>query len=300
MKFNEAKLNESKRILLEAYENENFIFSEFRETFKLPPNIKKGSKEHALYLFFVAPATYYADSEVLWKNFENFYSKHPEFFDPNYIVENFFKTEGKIIDSRKRKLKSVIAENLHHGFSSEIALRWYENSLKLYNDYAGDPREIFRNVFNAKDALEKLDVNKKKSNRFRGFGQKTGNLLLMWFSRGGFLEEEFDIYSIEVPFDKHAINFSVGHEIIKVFGEPHKREFINFAKENFKKNFMEDKTDPREFTDAQWILGSKVCILNNCKEAVQKKCPFSESCRYKLDSSSYYEFGRIKVIENVI
>jgi hypothetical protein len=302
MKFNEDKLNESKKILLDAYESNDFIFSKVGESFRLPSNIQKGSREHALYLFFVAPATYYADSEILWSNFNRFYEERPEFFDPEYIINNFIQEGGNIVSSKtKGTLKDIIAENLRHGFSSEIARRWYQNSRKLYREYEGDPRNIFKNVFDAEEALRRLNVGKKKENCFRGFGQKTGNLLLLWFSKYGLLDEKFDTYTIEVPFDRHAINFTVGHEIVTVEGTPHKKDFVLFAKENFKRNFLKDKTDPRKFTEAQWILGSKVCSKNDCVTSIEEKdCPFYEPCKYRLDSSFYYELGRIKVERNII
>jgi len=314
--FNEERLVETSNTLLEAYDNETNIFSQEKETCEsiLPEGVERGSREYASFLFFMTIPNFFIDGDVLFERGRRLYEKRPEVFDPSWIYEadkGKLKIEevgrGKVVVAPT--ISKIIKEDLGHGFYKSISGRWYQSARKLHEIYDDDVRKPLKYVEDYEVALRRLDVGKTRDDlkrivrgtnplRFKGFGRyKTAPLFMMFFKKHGFLES-MDEYEIELPFDTHAFNFFIGRGITNLDERIRKEIFARYAQKLSKKTLKENGIKPTKLQPAQWLLGSRNCIKNDCynlrtEDGKQRLCPFSEPCKQYFDSQHYKSTGFI-------
>lgn len=250
------------RILEDAFTNTDKIFSDTRNLIEnqIPEGIKPLSREHALFLFYIVPLDYLMRSELLYARAKIMFKKERMCFDPWYIINTFDQTN-------LQELASLLQKYLGIRFPSEAAYRWYKNSISLLELYDGDPREIFRGSGNAKEILRKIT-------QFRGFGRKTGTMLLRGAIDLGFVELK-DIDDVLPPVDIHdiriAFNTKIAHS--SEYSEENARKFTRVIQNVWSYLCKEGHLDWLKVDRALWLLGSNGCAKGNCSI-----CPINDFC----------------------
>ncbi|MEQ8221692.1 MAG: hypothetical protein ABRQ37_05280 [Candidatus Eremiobacterota bacterium] len=231
---------------------------------QLPDGVKRLSKEHALFLFYVIPNDYNMRSELLYERAKKLFKFNSPLFESAYILKHYKNEEDP-------DLITATAKYLGTRYPKETAKRWYINSEKLLKCFDGDPRNLFRSSSNATLLLNKIKT-------FRGYGDKTGGLLLRAVINLKF-SEVTELYEVPQPVDIHDSRIAFYTRIIMVDAN-HKEDEINYY--DYRKNVAEIllktcKTLKVQWLDvdqALWLIGSRGCVKKRCS-----LCPLLDVCR---------------------
>ncbi|NOZ81929.1 MAG: hypothetical protein GXO63_02145 [Candidatus Micrarchaeota archaeon] len=224
-----------------------------RATIELPNNIKWGSKEHFLYIFYGCLLDYGVKSSYYHKRLRSAYLVHPSLFNPEFIVKKFTHDINKLAE--------VLRSYLGVRFPTEAAKRWLALSYVLYSRYNGNPKNLIK-------ASQNFNDLKKRILEIRGFGQKTGGLLIRILYENGLLDDISSGQSIQfIPIDRHDVRISIRLGIIKFSGKYTSKRTVNSNSqlERLSQLWVEasirEGVDPAETDRNLWLLGSELCAL---------------------------------------
>jgi hypothetical protein len=243
--------------LLEAFETNYGIFEDISDLleFQIPMSVRPRSLEHARFLFYLIAQDYGTKSSRLYKKARALYAKSPQIFDPNYVIANYVSPEDA-------KLVEDTGVQLSTRFPRETAKRWYKNSVKLIEEYDGDPRKIFATSSDARAVFKCI-------RSFRGFGPKIGGLLLRTFLGCGFAELEH-VEDVLVPVDVHDVRIAFYTNAAETAsGKNQVSDYHKYAREI--QQLWSDACnsaglDWLQVDRALWLLGSRGCVNLRCRE----------------------------------
>lgn len=305
MEFNKSKAIELANTIMPLFQGSKKPFDVKSCDSILPDRIKPKSLEHRLFLFLTAPGNFSVDSEIYYNNARQMFNEEPNYFNPEYIKDNFTRKANKlsklikIIDEEEKTVSGKLAEIIKNslgGRKKELARRLWANSVEL-EKYNFDPINIFSKDDTIESALKKLDGYRDKKTRiqhgFRGFKQKIGNMLINQYLETGILELK-DPENANIPTDYHVINLSIARGILMDVGEIRREKVADFLDKNYKEFFRENKhINSLEFSRALWMLGKYVCSYAGCNDS----CPLEIKCEKSINSSEYFEKAMI-IVEN--
>lgn len=237
----------------------------------LPENVQRGSREHALWLFYSAPLTPRAVSEEVYQTLRRMSKVSPELFDPAYVRDlsmNEFSKRAKPF--------------LPHG-DNDVVL-WCENSLRL-EKYGDDPVNICGNERDVVAAHKRLE-------EFRGYGPKVTPMLLGWYHKYGF--SDFDNkYELRIPVDVWVIDLSIGQRVLEVYERKTRREKVeDFLREGYYDFFKRHVgIDSFEYQELLWNVGAYACNTGPCG----KMCPLEEPCVATMVRDHYMNRAIVKL-----
>jgi endonuclease III len=260
------------RVLEESFTNGVKIFSNTQNLIEnqVPEGVRLLSKEHILFLFYIAPLDYLMKSELLYNRAKIMFKERPELFDPSYIANTF--NEAKL-----QELANILQKYLGVRFPFEAANRWYKNSLLLLQSYEGDPRNIFKGITNARNLFERIS-------KFRGLGRKTGSMLLRCLIDLGIAKVD-DINDILPPVDIHDVRIAFRTKIAysKEYSEGNARKFTRIIQDVWSYVCKKGNLNWLKVDRALWLLGSNGCAKKNCKN-----CPINNFCIIGSESLKEY------------
>ncbi len=237
-----------------------------KATISPPEIIEKGSRAHFLYLFYGCLLDYGMKSSAYHKNLKNAYQNDPNLFDPFHVAREY--------EENVQNLAVALKEFLKVRFPNEGAKKWLLLSQILLKEYKGDPRNIFK-------PFMKFDEIEETIFSIKGFGQKTGGLLIRILYENGLIKTQDRL--THIPIDRHDM------EISKMLGilETKKSEKIENNRIVIEQlssiwvgaSLTED-IDPCETDRNLWLLGSLLCSKKKCFS-----CPVNDLCvKIKEDS----------------
>lgn len=259
-KIDDAKAVKIGRKLLDEFYNHKSIFEKYSmPEYKLPRNLKQGSKEHALWLTYVISIDYMTDAEKLWKRSRGAYELYPERFTPE-----------KILKASQRSIQ-VFVKKLGARYFSNAAKTWKRVSKVLLETYAGDPRNM------TPEPLEIADIKK----RLRDFpylrGNKLSNFYIRVMGETGLFKVK-DLSKLDIPVDKQVARFALYTGVLKLLSE----QFIGCAQDEPLRGLIEEAwrnaaktlgTPPWKLDEPIWTTGSKLCSSRKCGQ-----CPVEDLC----------------------
>lgn len=197
----------------------------------LPKNLVFGSREHALYLFFIC--LYMRGrikSQQAFEAFKNLYTHHPELFNPKIIQSNPAYYHKKLQEQLKKgRLGFAVTDN---------AKFWIKNSGELYTYWNGDPRNLFKCLNNNNRETSKAyklicqNIIRRKVEKnqnmlafydtttyqgfrgFYGFQHKMVSMLSYFYDDAGIIPS----FLYPSPIDYHVSRLLIMQGIIKVRG----------------------------------------------------------------------------------
>ncbi len=222
-------------VVVNSYQNGNGIFANKVNAEDLLP-AKIDNLNRALFLFYVIQLDYATKSQKLYLGARKLFNESILFFTPEFIVE-----------MDEKELKNLLKKKLRPRYINEALKRYKLNSRFLLDNYAGDPRNIFRNSTTARDALKKI-------REFRGFGPKIGNFFFRTMVNT-FSFNYPDIEKILPPVDVHDVRIAYLMGFIsseKMSGDNIKtvKNLWNSACRGANKSWL-------EFDKALWLIGSE-------------------------------------------
>ena len=213
-------------------------------------NLKKGTKQHALYLTYVISIDYMVDAEKLWKKSRGAYELHPERFTPE-----------KILKVSQRSVE-LFVKRLGARYYKNAAKTWKKISEVLLEQYDGDPRNI---------TPEPMDIAEVKK-RLKAFPY-----LRRVMGETGLFKLK-NLNELDVPVDKQVARFTLYTGVLKVLSE----SFIGCAQDEPLRGLTEEawrnaakalNTAPWKLDEPIWTTGSKLCSGRKCSN-----CPVEDLC----------------------
>jgi endonuclease III len=230
---------------------------------QIPTGVQVGSEDHARFLFYTVFNDHGMKSTRLYKRAKDLFLEKPEVFEPLYVT-------NKYSNEREHDLEEEITKSLGVRYPRQAAKSWYANSQRILNQYDGQVRKLFQHSNDARSLLNAITV-------FRGYGPKTGGMLLRAIVGLGFTELN-GLDRVLVPVDIHDSRIAFYTQILSIDAndELESIDFYDFAKQ-VQEILLETSNDlevPWLNADrALWIIGSKGCVKRRCHE-----CPLSDLC----------------------
>ena len=247
-----------------AFRNKEGLLSETNDLVEnqIPDGAEHLSKEHILFLFYTVANDHGVKSFRMYARAKELFSKHPNVFDPFWIIKNF----SSATDS---ELVKLIGEHIGARYPHEATKNWYLSSLKLVEEYNGDPRELFRSTSDARVLIKRIKA-------FRGYGPKIGGMLLRAAIGLGFADVN-GLEDVLVPVDIHDSRISFFTEILKpeenIEGKIDYYAYVKKVQEILLNSCNFFEINWLDVDRALWLIGSRGCVEKRCME-----CPLNNIC----------------------
>lgn len=226
-----------------------------------PASLNKNSREYLIYIFYSCLLDYGMRSRMYHNNLINTYNKYPKIFNPEYVVLNYKENE--------EELKSIIVNNIHPRYPNVAVSKWIELSIYLNNN-----SDLYEKIKSTKSYQELASIILS----IKGYGQKTGGLLLRLIYESGISSFDFDLENI--PIDRHDI------EISYLNGVANKANLSNEEIINLGKCWVEaarlNNITPTDIDKYLWTIGNQFCNSKKCVD-----CPLVSTCKRKDDDYEY-------------
>ncbi|MHC1716292.1 MAG: hypothetical protein AB9915_00120 [Candidatus Dojkabacteria bacterium] len=177
---------------------------------------------------------------------------------------------------------------------------WYHNCVVLNKEYNGDILEYFKkHNNNAKeiwDALVFWPEGKRENKEFRRLDRKLASLFLQWVGR----YELYDLSNMEdfgLPVDLQICKIAIQTGIIIPTGDLYRDSLANdILVPLIVKLCKEFGWEPRQVSEALWLIGSRGCTPDQRAVAPYYTCPLKQLCKgvmHKLPAD-YWKFTTIE------
>lgn len=231
-----------------------------KATVLLPKDIEIGSEIHFRYLFYSCLLNYGMKSSVLHENLIKLYEQMPLLFSPQYIYENYANKYDALAD--------ILRSFVHVRYPNQCAVNWFFLSSILHTQYHDNPKELFQNGNTYHDFQSVIFT-------IKGFGQKTGGLLLRILIDNDLLHPVDGI--AEIPIDRHDIDLCIWLGVISdVTSDDVKKnkKLIELLSNTWVMVSNKLSISPSLADQYLWIIGSQFCSKNQCQ-----MCPLHDECR---------------------
>lgn len=226
----------------------------------IPGDIEVGTNEHILYVFYSCLLDYGMRSKNYHSNLINSYKKYKEIFDPHYVIKTYKGNEEALLN--------IIKENIHPRYPNIALTKWLELSEFLDTNYPGD--ELRQKIVSLKSYKDLYNF----ITSIKGFGQKTGGLLLRLIYEANICSFANELE--DIPIDRHDVEISYLNKIVdkKNLSNDDLKElgtiWIKAAKYN--------NISACDIDKYLWTIGNSLCLKKKCLE-----CPLKNECLTKLD-----------------
>lgn len=230
---------------------------------QIPPGVKPLSRDHGLFLFFTVANDHGMKSSRLYEAAKQLFGRCRDLFEPGSILERFSSAEDPSLVDSTVKVLGV-------RYPKEAARNWYSNSQRLIQDYNGDPRSLFQSASDAGELLKRITT-------FRGYGPKTGGILLRAVVGLGFVRVD-GIENVLPPVDIHDSRISFLTEIVRgdpsqaPIGDDYHKYCVPIQKTLRDACTSASVTWP-DVDRALWLIGSRGCVNKRCQ-----LCPLNDLC----------------------
>jgi endonuclease III len=230
---------------------------------QIPLGVEIRSRQHALFLFYTVANDHGMKSSRLYSRAKDLFQSRPDLFEPTSVLQKYRNPEDQyLLEDTGRFLGTR--------YPKETAKGWYNNSERLQTFFEGDPRGLCGRYTDAQDLLKEIK-------KFRGYGPKTGGLLLRAIVGLGFVTPQ-NLDRVLVPVDIHdsRISFFTGVVEADDSRQPSGSGYYSHVRDV--QQILRDtcSTLGITWTDvdrALWIIGSRGCVKLRCS-----LCPIQDLC----------------------
>lgn len=248
-------------------------------TRKPAPQIEVGSPEHLEYLFLVTPTDHMQKSDVLYAKHLKLYADHPWIYGK------------KVLRLTKEQLARLF-DAYGIGLPNENARFFVNNAHTLYDEFGGNPVEIFRAAGATVEGTLawREDYEKKyKRNPLLGYEHKIASLYLLYLAELGALPFPKDAFAVDVHviFQMYQVGAFILHERMD------NTQLAQVIREMICEISEEQGYDKIAMANAIWLNGSNGC--NRCSEnaAAELLCPVWSMCKGRYATDNYHHNGSI-------
>lgn len=231
---------------------EYFEQTESKAEVEYPSNLSKTSEEYLIYIFYSCLLDYGMRSKIYHHNLVNLYKEHNKIFNPQYIVERY--------TNNTETLLKIFKENLHPRYPNIAVRKWIELSEFL----------LTNNIKEKITSLTSYEELYRLITAIKGFGQKTGGLLLRLIAESGICK--FADQLTVIPIDRHDIDISYLTEVIST-NKPTAQE-IKELSDIWIAAANQYDLSPSTIDQYLWTIGNSLCTKKICS-----KCPLNNLCK---------------------
>jgi len=255
--------------LYEAFQARSGLLSETDDLVEnqIPSGVETLSREHALFLFYIVSNDHGMKSTRLYARAKGLFLEKRQLFEPYRVIEDYQGPEDmNLIESTGKQLSTR--------YPRETARSWYANSARLVERYQGDPRELFRSTTDARILMKAITA-------FRGYGPKTGGMLLRAIIGLGFADVT-GVEDVLVPVDIHDSRISYFTGILKLdeptVGPPSYYDYVPQVQKGLLEACNTLGIKWLDVDRALWLIGSRGCVTKRCH-----LCPLNNICMVGKD-----------------
>lgn len=233
--------------------NEHFYNKEDVAKIECPDTIKYNSNEYFVYMFYACLLNYGVRSKIYNKNINNTYLKYPYIFIPDYVV-----------NMPEEELNKIIVNSIRFRYPNVATKKWIALSEELLK---------YDNMLEYLKRIKSFDELNTFIKGFKGYGQKTGGLLVRIICDSKICNFKEDVKSI--PIDRHDIEISYMTNIIdskNISGKD-----IAKLSDAYVAVCQELELSPSDIDRFLWETGNTYCNKKSCNE-----CPINEICIKKI------------------
>lgn len=172
--------------------NNHFANKEGLANVEFPGDINYCTNEYFIYMFYSCLLDYGMRSKIYHKNLINTYEKYPSIFSPKYVSQ-----------MEENELHNIIVNNIHPRYPNVAIKKWINLSKELLK---------YDNILNHLKTIKNIDDLSQFMRSIKGYGQKTGGLLIRVISDSNICNFKEKVNSI--PIDRHDIEISYLTNII--------------------------------------------------------------------------------------
>jgi hypothetical protein len=239
----------------------------------LPTGVGFGSLEQALFLFYAvgmdssrnAADLYKGVREMVWEAKD---VKKILAMDEDELSNLFDNVMG-------------LGESRTGGHDTPVKTLLQNNKM-LIGEYGADPRNICKATNDPDEIIERI-------RKFEQYGFGKAALLLKNYVKIGFaqLKDPFD-YPIKV--DRHVLRMSLGTGVLTIVPEGTYRteRLIPYLRKLYREICREERINPAELDDSQWVIGSKICVKRRLSYCQTMECPLECRIHAKMDKKGSY------------
>lgn len=232
--------------------NEHFYDKKDIAKIECPDTIKYMSNEYYLYMFYACLLNYGVRSKIYNKNINNTYLEYPQIFIPNYVV-----------NMPKEELRKIIINNIKFRYPNVATEKWITLSEELLK---------YNSMLEYLKKIKSFDELNNFIKSFKGYGQKTGGLLVRIIYDSRICDFKDSIKSI--PIDRHDIEISYMTNIID--SKHINSKEIATLSDTYVAVCKELGINPSDIDKYLWETGNTYCNKKNCNE-----CPINDVCMKK-------------------
>ena len=229
--------------------NNYFADKEGVANVEFPGNINYGTNEYFLYMFYSCLLDYGMRSKIYHKNLINTHEKYPSIFSPKYVSQ-----------IEENELHNIIVNNIHPRYPNVATKKWINLSKELLK---------YDNILNHLKTIKNIDELSRFIRSIKGYGQKTGGLLIRVISDSNIRNFKEKVNSI--PIDRHDIEISYLTNIINE-NSLSNSEIIKLS-DSYIMVGKELNINPSDIDKYLWEVGNSFCNKKNCEE-----CPLNQMC----------------------
>ncbi len=223
----------------------------------LPNTIKYKSNKWLIYIFYSCLLNYGMKSKIYHKNLISTYNKYPEIFNYKVVIDKFSNNQELLFD--------IIKNNIHPRYPNVAVKKWMELSIELSK---------YDNLLNEVKQLNSFSELAAYIKSIKGFGQKTGGLLLRLIYEANICDFDDDLPSI--PLDRHDIEISYLNNIIESKNLTPKQ--IDLLSDSYINNGKKLGIKANVIDKYLWEIGNQYCNKKDCIN-----CPLFINCKTKIN-----------------
>ncbi|MEE9525046.1 MAG: hypothetical protein V3V78_00385 [Candidatus Woesearchaeota archaeon] len=159
----------------------------------------------------------------------------------------------------------------------------YENNQRLLEEFAGDPRNIFKGTTDCDEMMKRIIT-------FRQYREGKGSLLIKNYAKLDFIEVD-DPFKLFMKVDRHVVRMSVGTGALVTNPPGEYRtetKIIPMLRKLYQDICQSEKIDPKDLDDALWVIGSKICVEKDVAYCQMYGCPLECTIFAKMDKKGSY------------
>lgn len=261
--INRARANEVVRRLLSAFRDRRGLLENVDDLVEnqIPSSVERLSEDHARFLFYTVVHDHGMKSRNLYARAKALFFRQPDLFSPQRVVSDFAGPDDAL-------LKQKATQTLGVRYPRGAARTWYLNSLQLLEKFDGTVKNVFASSSSAPALLRTVMS-------FRGYGRKTGGMLLRAIAGLGFCQLS-DLESVEIPVDIHDSRISFLTGVITTTETSEDIDYYKYSRLVRQELTAACRRLAIEWPDvdrALWLIGSRGCVKRACRQ-----CPLSDIC----------------------
>lgn len=292
------------------YQMHHAFFGAAPQHENLPKGMTRGSPEHVVFLFLTTLVTLQSSSDEGFRQSVRLYETLPECFTPRAIdlvntlvvspqrrftlgaIRMNKRAKGK--KKAPRKPQNVLEAHFQAmGFNKPgpWSHYWADTVKTLYEEYAGDPLAIIKDVETVDGFLAKKKACKREGKRwwFNGYGPKLFSLFCIFCEELGLVTPVVDAFPVDVHIQRIALATGIIAPMRTVIGDTTIAEFLRHNLVIFCRKHSIDRVD---LAHALWFLGSKACTRCYKTACIEQICPIEALCVGSPATIPYWRRGR--------